>query len=153
MSKIAKKVIGDTFVRFEFADGEYIQCDVRDLPNDIKDQLVLHGLSQKGGDSYAGAESVKEARVSCQTVVDNLKAGIWATKASKGGKIVEALSRATQRPFDECLEKWHGMDEAAQKELRKHPAIKKALAEIEAERAASLAAAAADAPALDGLFE
>lgn len=145
MAKIASKVTGDGFVRFEFADGEFLQCPLDDIKsNDIIGRLALHGISQKVGDSYAGAESISEARLMAESVWRNLTGGLWAVKAAKGGKIVEALHRATGKPFDVCLEKYTLMTEDAKKGLRKHPDIKRALAEIEAERAAKLADAAGD---------
>lgn len=155
MAKIASKVMGEGFVRFEFADGEFLQCDAKDISGDIITRLVLHGVSQKVGDSYAGAESIGEARLVAQAVWNNLKTGIWAAKAARGGKIVEALHRATGQPLDVCLEKWADLPEGKQKALRKHPDIKRALADIEAERAAALAEAAVpsdDTPDLSGLF-
>lgn len=154
MAKIANKVMGEGFVRFEFADGKYLQCDAKNINGDIMTRLVLHGISQKVGDSYAGAESVKEARLMAEGVWRNLTNGLWAVKATRGGKIVEALHRITGKPYDVCLEKWQGMDEAAQKALRKHADVKRVLAEMEAERAAALAEAAGDdGEDLGALFE
>lgn len=158
MAKIASKIVGDGFVRFEFADGEFLQCTLDKIVSaDVMGRLALHGISQKVGDSYAGAESVKEARLLAEGVWRNLVSGLWVVKATRGGKIVEALHRVTGQPIDVCLDKFAGMDEAAKKNLRKHPAIKKALAEIEAERAAAVAEAAAnsgeDVPDLGDLFE
>lgn len=144
MAKIATKVMGEGFVRFEFADGQFLQCDADAVRGDIVTRLMLHGISQKVGDSYAGAESVTEARMMAEAVWRNLTSGLWAVKATRGGKIVEALHRVTGKAIEVCLEKWAGMDEAAQKALRKHPDIKRALADMEAERAAALAEAAGD---------
>ena len=144
MAKIASKVVGESFVRFEFADGDYMQCDISKLSQDMLVKLALHGISQKVGDSYASAESVKEAKINAKAVWDNLSAGVWAVRAVKGGKIVEALSRATGQPYDVCLEKYASMTDEQKKDLRKHKDIKLALAEIEAERAAALAESAGD---------
>ena len=154
MAKIASKVTGDGFVRFEFADGEIMQCNLEDIRSeDIIGRLALHGISQKVGDSYAGAESITEARLMAQGVWNNLTSGMWAVKATRGGKIVEALHRATGKPFDVCLEKFAGMDEAAKKALRKHPDIKRAIADIEAENAAKMAEAAGESgESLNDLF-
>ena len=152
MAKIASKVMGEGFVRFEFADGEILQCNADEIRGDIVTRLMLHGISQKVGDSYAGAESITEARLMAQGVWNNLTSGVWALKAVRGGKIVEALHRITGKPFDECLEKWAGMDEAGQKALRKHPDIKRVMAEMEAERARALAEGAEGGTDLSDLF-
>ena len=152
MAKIASKVMGDGFVRFEFVDGEFLQCDAKEISGDIMTRLVLHGISQKVGDSYAGAESITEARMMAEGVWRNLVSGVWALKALRGGKIVEALHRITGQDFEACLEKWSGMDEVAQKALRKHPDIKRVMAEMEAERARALAENAEEATDLADLF-
>ena len=145
MAKVASKIVGDGFVRFEFADGEFLQCTLDKIASaDVMARLALHGISQKVGDAYAGAESITEARALATSVWNNLVSGLWAVKATRGGKIVEALHRITKQPLDLCLEKFAGMSEDKKKALRKHPDIKRALAEIEAERAAALAEAASN---------
>ncbi len=155
MARLASKVKGDGFVRFEFADGECIQCNLDDLKSaDIISELALHGISQKVGDAYAGAESITEARGLAQAVWNNLVNGLFNVKTARGGKIVEALHRVTGQPLNICLEKWQGMDDAAKKGLKAHAAIKGAIAEIDAEKAQRLAEAAGDSGTdLGGLFD
>ncbi len=145
MGRIAKKTVSDTGVHFGFVDGEELHIGLGDLSDEIIHKLAIHGLSQKVGDSYAGAESIEEARGLASAVIKNLKAGLWGAKVQRGGKIIEALSRATGQDFETCLAKWQGMDKDEQAALRKHPQVKKALAEIEAERAAKLAETAEEA--------
>lgn len=149
MASICKKSVTDDTVVFSFADGETITASLSGFSDDILTRLALHGLSQKMGDSYAGAESVIEARTLAQSVLDNLRNGLWAVKATRGGKIVEAIVRATGQNFETVLTKWAGMDDKEKAAIRKHPDVKKALAEIEAERAAKLAEAATDAAPLE----
>lgn len=154
-TKIAKKIVGDDFVKFEFANGEILVCSLDDLSEETVRKLAVHGLSQKEGDSYAGAESIAEAVSSAKTVWNNLVNDLWTVKVSRGGRMVEALVRATGKTFEECLEKYTDMDEAAQKDLKKHPAIVQALADIEVERAAVLVKAAegTDVKSLDDIFD
>lgn len=151
-NKIAKKVLTDDGVRFEFSDGEIINCPLAALPDNMMWKLAQHGLSQKVGDSYAGADSITEARVMASGVYQNLLGAMWAVKVGRGGKIIEALHRALGMPLEVCLEKWTAMDDAKQKTVRAHPDIKRALADIEAERAEKLAEAAIDAPDLGELL-
>lgn len=152
--KIAKKTVADTFVSFAFANGHVLTCDVDDLNDDITARLALHGMSQKIGDSYASSESVDAAIAAATEVWENLKKGIWATRAT-GGKLAAALSRATGKPIEDCIGKLATMDDKAKAGLRKHPDIKRALAEIELEAAEKAAKAATDADTgeLTGLFE
>jgi len=144
MARIATKSVGESAVAFAFADGGKLNCNVDELPREMVNRLALHGIAQKVGDSYASAESVAEARANAETVWGNLVAGVWATKTSRGGKFVEALTRVTGKAYDECLAAWSEMDDKRKAELKKHPQMKKAIADIEAENAAKAAQAAED---------
>ena len=138
MAKIAKKIVGDNSVTFSFSNGKDIVAKLSELPEEIVHRLALHGLSQKGGDSYASADSIGTAVANLTEVVGNLRRGIWATKAT-GGKLAEALQRATGQPLEDCIAKLQGMDDKAKADLRKHPQIKLAIAQIDAENAAKVA--------------
>jgi len=136
-SKIAKKVT-DTeknIVTFNFTDGRKLVADIGYFDEEMIYRLACHGVAQKMGDSYAGAETVDEAYMAAKGVLDQLSAGIWATKASRGGIWVEALARVLQIPFEEALEKWEKLDEAKMKDTKKHPQMVLAKAQIEMERA------------------
>ena len=155
MAKIATKTIKDGAVQFSFMNGTELEASLAALPRDIVNQLALHGLSQKIGDSYASAESIEEAVASASAVYGNLKSGLWATRSVKGGKVVEALAASTGKPYDECLEYWSGLSDKQKAELKKHSAIKAEIAKIDAERARIAAEAASDddAPDLMSLFD
>ena len=154
MAKIANKTKHDNGVTFAFIDSESVTCDMADLPTDIVQALAVHGLSQKLGDSYASAESVEEARSAMVAVWDNLLAGNWNAKVSRGGKLVEAMVRALGKTYEECMTVFQGMDDDAKKELRKHPQIKLAMAEIEMERQTKAAQASSEGGTdLGALFE
>jgi len=141
----AKKKLIEGGVKFSFVDGTELVAMLEDIPAEIVSRLAIHGLSQKIGDSYAGDLSVEESRAVAEGVLQNLTSGLWGVKVSRGGKIVEALSRVTGKSLEACLEKWNGMDKDAQKAIRKHADIKRVLAEMEAEHA--------DAPDLKKLFK
>ena len=134
MAKIAKKVVGENDVVFSFSNGNKLICDISDLTTDMVNRLALHGIAQKVGDSYASAESVSIAIASAQEVWNNLINNVWATRAI-GGKLAEALSRATGKPLDECVGKLGKMSDDEKKALRKHPLIKLAIAKIDKENA------------------
>jgi len=143
MAKIANKVVNGNGIQFIFIDGgEELECSIEMLSTDIIHQLALHGLSQKVGDSYSGAESVVEARALAQGVWDNLKAGNWAVRSGRGGKVVEAMVRATGKDYGECLTVWNAMDKKEQAALKAHPQMKLATAEIDLERATAAQASA-----------
>lgn len=151
MAKVANKVVDveNMVVQFSFTDGRVLELPLGNLSTEMIDRLALHGIAQKIGDSYAGAETLDEAFAAASTVVANLEAGIWATKSSRGGIWVEAIQRAAGCEFEEAFEKWSKADDATKKELRNHPQVKLAKAEIEQERAAKMADSLKDAEPLD----
>ncbi len=81
--------INTTGVLFKFAGGHEAQCDLSELPEGILTAAAAHGLSQKGGDAYAGSaketEPVAWAIDRLETVWDNLKNGVWITSREGDG--------------------------------------------------------------------
>jgi hypothetical protein len=146
MAKVAtKKFAGDVLV-VSFSDGAVLECDSAKLSESIRHRLMLHGLSQKVGDSYASADSIAEARANAETIWTGLERAEWGTRIA-GGSLAEALARATGKPVLDCIRVLGGMDDKQKRDLRKHPGVLKALAEIEAERAEG-----SNAESLDKLF-
>lgn len=134
-------------IDFTFAHGAVITIDLADLPESIVTQFVLHGISQKVGDSYAGCKTPEEAHEKAAALVERVKAGDWKTVRASGGSkrssmLLEAMVLATGQSEDECRTVLDGMDEDQQKALKDHPAIKAQMAVIRAKRAAEKAAEA-----------
>lgn len=153
MAKIATKTTGTDGVVFTFTGGHVLSVSLSALKDETIERLAVHGLSQKIGDSYSGAESIETAVAAAEGVWSNLKAGKWAVKASRGGVLVDALMRVTGKTFEECLAKVQGMDEKAKKALKRHPDIMAALADIQKEAAVAAKEAAIDAPDVPDLGE
>ena len=152
MAQIAKKVVNIEYgiVGFDFVDGTHRDVKLSDLSEQIRHQLVLHGLSQKLGDSYSGAESVSEAVERFNSTADMLLAGDWTSgRSANGGIFVDALAKAGGVERNEALEKWNAMSDDEKAAIKKHPAIKAAKAAIELERAAAKAKAAGDGGTLE----
>ena len=150
---IAKKVIDfeKLTLTIAFANGQTLSADINDFDENMWNKLTMHGLSQKLGDSYAGAESVDSAYATCSALLDQLKSGVWAAKSSRGGIVAEALARATGKPLEEAIAAIAKMEKPAIAALKKHPAWMKAKAEIEMERAKALSTDATEALSLDDL--
>ena len=77
--------VAATTIRFTFSDGTVTDILPSDLPENIVSCATLHGLSQKLGDSYAGAESVSDARESFDTMFERLQGGEWVAEKKAGG--------------------------------------------------------------------
>ena len=151
-TKVATKTpdVESKSVTWQFADGTTRQVFLSELSDDIITNLALHGLSQKGGDSYSGAESTSEAIERFNSVIDSLIAGDWNIgRAATGGIWVDALAQAAGVERSEALVKWNSADDETRKQLKAHPAIKAAKAEIELERAKAKAKAAGEGGSID----
>ncbi len=153
MVKKATKTVENGAVSIDFVNDSNLTVSLTDLPDEIKTRLACHGLSQKLGDSYAGAESVDDAYASACRVRDELLAGNWsAPRASGGGAIrttllAEALARvatvglrstnpnADEITVEQAREVLEEMDDDDKKSLRKDAGIQKVIAEIKLERA------------------
>lgn len=151
-SKSYNEETGD--VRFEFANGNSLTINVSEVIDSIKNQVIAHGLLQKIGDSYAGAESVEEAYESAAETLEMVKKGEWrAARTGVGlgsGDLAKALAVVTSKTEDECRAVIAGLDADQKKGLRKHPAIGAELAKMQA---AKLLAKAAKASTEEASFD
>lgn len=139
--KKVSKAVSETAVTFEFATGEVVEVSPKDFSGDIQKQLMLHGLSQKLGDSYSGEDADK-----CHSiftgVLANLTDGNWSARAGGGGsprisQLAEALARETGETVEKCVETLAAMDDDKKKAVRQHPAIQVQLSQIKLEKAAA----------------
>ena len=154
MAKKATKSIEDNVVTVNFMDAAEtkVKGALSDFSDEIVMKLALHGLSQKLGDSYAGAETIEAAIESAQRVLTDLQAGNWtAARASGGGGVrttllAEALaavaSAKTGREITvaEAKEQLDSLSDEQKKAVRKDPAIELEMANIKQRRAAEKAA-------------
>ncbi|MBW8034124.1 MAG: hypothetical protein FVQ79_00200 [Planctomycetes bacterium] len=157
-NQIASKNLEDiNSVSFLFSDGNIIKVALSDFPKEIIAHLAQHGLSQKGGDSYAGVEGdVAQAQVNLQAVVESLKAGDWVSRVGGGPRmtlLILALAEVTNRKVEEVAEKVESLSKEEKAAYRQHPAIKAVLARMEVERATAKAAKIAAAAETAGEVE
>lgn len=145
--------------------GKELEFATSDLSDEIKANLLMHGLSQKLGDSAAsvkaklkdglGREPTDEELISA--VVEaingswkNLENGDW--KASRGegeakpriGEVALAIARLRSMDVEEVQRLVAATDKEKVKQWRKHPQIQAEIAKIRQERAAERLAKAGD---------
>ena len=156
-----------------FEDGTEARHTLGDLSPEIVTQLALHGLSQKLGDSYSGAEAavadgeapskVDYAKGTVTRVWASLISGEWSAKREgSGGGSITMLARAIAEALGveptEAQAKLDSMDKETKAKIRAVPKVALALAKLKAEQAAraaekaQAAAAAGTGPSLEGLF-
>jgi len=139
--KKVSKAVSDTAVTFEFATGEVVEVSPKDFSGDIQKQLMLHGLSQKLGDSYSG-EDADKCHAIFTGVLANLNDGNWSARAGGGGaprisQLADALARETGETVEKCVEVLAAMDDDKKKAVRSHPSIQVHLSQIKLEKAAA----------------
>lgn len=148
-------------VAFDFDDGEAsIVIEYDKLSDAMKIHAGLHGISQKGGDSYAsakktcaetGADPVEWSRAQCEQVQTQLYNDDWTVRVAGAGTTTD-LAVAFEEVTSETLSP--DLDADQKKALRAHPQIKAVLDRIKLERQARKAAVSealaetADAPDL-----
>ena len=146
---MTKKVvdIAAQTVTFTFDDETSEVFELGKVSPEIRIHLALHGASQKGGDSYAGASSADDpmeyAKAACRDTIAQLYAGDWRVTAAAGPRITDlatAVARVTGKDLEEVVEVLEGLDEAQKKALRKRPQVAAMLAMISQEKATAKAA-------------
>lgn len=144
--KKASKTIDGDVITIDFSTGEQLVADLSTIPQEIIHRLAMHGLSQKLGDSYAGAAD-EERFAKASGVFGDLAEGNWSTRVAAGSprttQLAEALAAATNKELAEAVALLETMEDEAKKQLRKHPLIKAELATIKAAKATADAAKAA----------
>lgn len=142
-------------VQFILGNGLKVVADLAEMPEGVVQQLAIHGLSQKVGDSAAGYSKGLEysnAFGAMQGVVDNLTQGIWASRTGAGtSDFVQALCNIKGMELADAQELVDRMSEEQMAQVKKHPQIKLEMARIKEARLA--AAVSEDKGGLDKMLE
>lgn len=135
--QIAKKMVTNEGLTFAWADetSTFIKWD--DISEAMQTRAMQHGLSQKLGDSYANSEgSVATAKVKFQEVLDGIMEGDWNRKGgTTGGIWVEAFAKAAGESLEDAMIAWDKLTEDERKEVKKHPDVILAKANLDVEKA------------------
>lgn len=116
----------------------------------------LHGISQKVGDSYAGAggdDVADPLEFTRQAIVDTreqLYTGEWKSAGVGGPRVsdlAQAISQLNGEPIEKVVEDLKGATDEQRKKLRKKPAIAAKIAAIAAQKAVERANRLAEAAA------
>jgi hypothetical protein len=141
-------------VIFHLGNGSKLSLSLDELSPEMVERLAIHGLSQKGGDSYSNMSKTRDfagAYGALQSTLDNLRNGLWSSRT--GGNtadLVVAMAKILGIELEEAQAK---VDQASDEQLaavRKNPQVKLAIAKIQEARAKEAAKAAPDLGTLLG---
>ena len=92
-------------IRFDFVNGQTRTVMLDDLKTELVMRLAAHGLSQKGGDSYASEKDVDDAVEALDDTVKTLSEGKWSEGRTGGGFAgVSILARALAEHYGRDIE-------------------------------------------------
>lgn len=128
---------------FTFGDGTIVDFNLSEATGEAARILPLHGVMQKGGDSYAGAKGDFAAGIAAlRDVLDNLRAGIWKGGRGEGesrprlGELAEAIARIKSVPVEQALAAVEKATDEQRKVWRSNAKVKSVIATLRAEAAA-----------------
>ena len=139
----AKEYDLDTgLVEFEFGNGKKLECDSNKIPEETRKQLMLHGVSQKVGDSFAGVKgNFVEGITNAQSTIDQLYAGVWLADREGDARprlaeLAEAIARIKQVPLEAATKAVEAGTDDQRKAWRSNAKVKAVIAQVRAEKAA-----------------
>lgn len=144
-------------VTITFGNGSVVDFDLNKVSQEVRDQLALHGASQKIGDSYAGVKgNFAEGVANAKDVVEQLYAGVWRASREDDARprlaeLAAAIARIKGVPLESATAAVEKGTDEQRKTWRSNAKVKAVIAQIRAEKAAEAlqAAEASGEQALD----
>ena len=127
-------------VTFTFTDGETKSLNLSELSPEMVTQLALHGIAQKGGDSYSGAKAdeLDVAKAKLDNVFSALRDNRWSTVRAGGPvatDLARAISNVTGRGLAEVIEALAEVDASTKAKFKKMPEVARELYRMAQEKA------------------
>lgn len=152
-TKFSDKSIENGTLTIVLGNGKSFSISKDEVDASIHDDVFMHGLSQKIGDSYASAKGdYAFAEENIQRVIDQMKNGEWrAARASGGGEskpriteLAEAIAQLKGVPVDAAVAALATKSEDEKKAIRNNAKIKLIIQQIRTAKAAKAAEKAED---------
>ena len=129
-------------VEFTFGNGKVLTIDSNSVPEETRKQLMLHGISQKVGDSFAGVKgNFVEGVANAGDTIAQLLAGVW--KSDREGdarprlaELAEAIARIKGVELEAATKAVEAGTDEQRKGWRSNAKVKSVIATIRAEKAA-----------------
>lgn len=142
-TKASKTLLQDdkgnyTGVRWDFKNGQTRTILLSQVAV-LSDRLAVHGLSQKGGDSYASEKDVDDAVMAFDDTMDTLLKGEWSEQREGGFGGISVLAKACMEHFNQSLEAVKAvlktMTPKEKMQLRQADGIREIVQRLESEKA------------------
>ena len=138
--KFLRKDADGAGVTFTLGNGQSLRVELANLPESVKADALLHGLSQKIGDAAAGCSADKAygaAFAAMSAVVGNLREGRWNAVRESGGKsdLIAALAKLKKVDVEAVAAVVGRADEATIKAWLKNPKVDAEIREMRLKRA------------------
>ena len=125
-------------VRFDFVNGQTRTILLSQLPS-LLNRLACHGLSQKGGDSYASEKDADDAVEALDDTLKTLSEGKWSEGRTGGFGGVSILVKALAEVYNKDLDTVRGilkdMSQSEKQRLRQVDGVREVVQRLEAEKA------------------
>lgn len=138
-------------VSFIFGNGTTVELDTNRLSPEMQKQLMLHGCSQKVGDSFAGVKgNFAEGIANAKGVIEQLEQGVWKAARGEGearprlAELAEAIARIKGVDLERATKAVEAATDDQRKTWRGNAKVKAVIAQIRAERAAKALEEAAE---------
>jgi len=127
---------------FTFGNGQVLDLDSNALSPEMQKQLMLHGISQKVGDSFAGAKgNFMDGISAAKSVIEQLMQGVWRSARGEGearprlGELAEAIARIKSVEVAVAMAAVEKATDDQRKAWRSNAKVKATIAAIRAEAA------------------
>lgn len=127
-----------TSMVWRWADGKQSEVQLKDFPDHILRIAAAHGLKQKIGDEYAGADDVEMARGLATNMVERLRdGGDWNRRAEGMAKetiLAKACAAAFEVDISVAIAKLADLTKDQRKAVRDDPKVAAEYERIQLER-------------------
>lgn len=127
---------------FTFGNGTKLELDSNSLNEEMRKQLMLHGISQKVGDSFAGVKgNYAEGIQNAKDVIEQLLAGEWKAGRDDSARprlaeLAAAIARIKNVELDKATAAVEKATDEQRKSWRSNAKVKAVIAQLRAEKAA-----------------
>ena len=125
-------------IRFAFRNGSEVILDMKSISKENQYRGLVHGISQKAGDSYAGRSITNDVAGAFDKIADvitQLATPDWTGKTNGGNSdLMLAVSIVMKKSLEDVQNTWATLDDAQKRTWMKHSKVVAEIGEIRLKR-------------------